>query len=440
MLCMGRAASLMGPYCVLNRLTMSKTFAAALLMVCSAATVAPALAEEWPQWRGLRSDGTWRGPQLREDWSEQGLRQVWRAKIGGGYAGVIAVNGRVYTMDMQKEPTQHERVLCFDAATGKLLWSHNYDAQYGDLDYGSGPRSAPTYYDGRIYTLGAVGHIRCLDAETGKLLWSKTPGKEYQMKLPTWGVAASPVIDGDLVIYHPGGTPDGSLMAFDRRTGEERWRSLGEVAGYATPRLVQWQGRKLLVAWTPEFIRGLDPATGRVLWSVPYKVTYGVSMATPVIEEGIVFVCGYWEGSKAIRLGEQPEDAQLLWEDNRNLRGVMSQPLYRDGHVYMIDRHHGLTCFHLETGHKLWDDGNQLTPRSRNPQASLMWLGDSDRMLALNAEGELVLARLSPEGYQELSRAKIIGPTWAHPAMSGNYLYARSDEELVCVELPVKGE
>ncbi|MBC8113684.1 MAG: hypothetical protein H7062_04860 [Candidatus Saccharimonas sp.] len=113
----------------------------------------------------------------------------------------------------------------------------------------------------------------------------------------------------------------------------------------------------------------------------------------------------------------------------------MSQPLYRDGHVYLLDKQYGLTCFELQTGRKLWDDNNQTTPRGRNPQASLVWLGDTDRAIILNEEGELILTRLNPEGPREQSRTKIIGPTWAHPAFAGTRIFARSDSELVCVSL-----
>jgi outer membrane protein assembly factor BamB len=145
-------------------------------------------------------------------------------------------------------------------------------------------------------------------------------------------------------------------------------------------------------------------------------------------------VSGYYEGAKAIRLGPDAT-AAVVWEDRRNLRGLMSQPLYRDGHGYLLDKRHGLTCFELRTGRKLWDDGNRTTPKGRNPQATLVWAGDGDRALILNSEGELILARLNPAGYQEQSRTRIIGPTWAHPAYAGDRVYARSDSELVCVSL-----
>ena len=208
-----------------------------------------------------------------------------------------------------------------------------------------------------------------------------------------------------------------------------------EEAGYATPILIESHGSRQLVCWTPTHVRGLDPRDGTLLWSVPFEVTYGTSIATPIFQEGIVLVSSYWEGSQAIRLGEDPADAQVVWEDRRNMRGLMSQPLYRDGYGYLLDKRHGLTCFELATGKKIWDDGNRMTPKGRNPQATLVWLGDGDRAIVLNSDGDLILARLNPEGYREQSRTNIIGHTWAHPAYAGHSVFARSDTELVCVSL-----
>ena len=144
--------------------------------------------------------------------------------------------------------------------------------------------------------------------------------------------------------------------------------------------------------------------------------------------------------SSKFRLGRRAEDAELIWEESRNLRGLMAQPLYREGYVYSIDHQHGLTCFELATGMKIWDDGNRMTPRGRNPQATLVWLGERDRAIILNELGDLILARLNPDGYHEQSRTNIIArkegaPIWAHPAYAGTKVYARSDTELVCVEL-----
>jgi formylglycine-generating enzyme required for sulfatase activity/outer membrane protein assembly factor BamB len=395
--------------------------------------------EDWPSWRGPRGDGTWRGPVVADNWPEGAMRRLWRQPVGGGHAGVVAAAGRVYIMDYQPPPDkgkEAERVLCFEAATGKPLWTHVYQVSYKGLAYGNGPRAAPTVSGGRLYTLGAVGHLYCLDAGTGEPFWSRDLIGQERARLPTWGFAASPVVFEGLVIIHAGAQPQGCLLALDRRTGREVWRNLDDPAGYATPRLIDAPTGLQLVAWTPSHVRGLDPHTGKLLWSIPFEVTYGTSIATPAYADNIVLVSGYYEGTKAIALGKEPGAIKLLWQDRSNLRTLMSQPLCRGGRGYLLDRRHGLTCFELATGRKLWDDGYRLTPKGRNPQVTLVWLGDGDRALALNSEGDLVLARLSPAGYKELARANIIGPTWAHPAYAAGCVFARDDQELVCVRLP----
>ena len=400
-------------------------------------------AEDWPRWRGPHGDGTWQPPVgLPEKWPTQGPDRIWSAPLAPGYSGISVINGRVYTMDRPwrtsaddaKQPDDKERILCLDGATGKEIWSHIYDAVYEKVDYPKGPRCTPTIHDGRVYTLGTVGHLHCLDAVSGKILWAKNLVKETSAKIPEWGLAASPVIEGDLVIVHAG-LPKGCYAAFHRVSGKEIWRSGDDPAGYGTPIVISHAGTRMLVGWTPEHILALRVSDGKLLWKIPYKIQYGVSIATPIFQEGIILICGYWDGSKAIKLGERPEDAELLWEENRFLRGLMDQPLYRQGHVYLLDKQYGTVCFKLADGKKLWTDENRLHPRGRDPQVSMVWLGDSGRAIALNAQGELILIKLSPDGLEEQSRAKIVGPTWAHPAYAGEYAFARDDEQIVCVRL-----
>jgi hypothetical protein len=421
------------------------------------------VADDWPRFRGPRGDGTWDAPKLPAAWPEGGPKVVWKKPVGGGYAGVTVADGRAYTLDLEapipprpkgaaddSKPDGVERVLCFDAATGRELWSHKYPVKYRELGgYANGPRTSPTIHDGKVYTLGAVGHLFCFDAKSGKVIWEHDTVGMFKARVPEWGFAGSPVIDGNKVIVHLGAQDGGCVIAFDRLTGKELWRSLDDPAGYCTPAIFDTPAGRLLVLWTPKHVHALDPATGKPHWKVPYEVTYGVSIASPIYREGIVFVTGYWEGSKAIKLGAKPADHELLWSDTKNLRGLMAQPLYRDGHVYSIDKNLGLTCFELKTGKKLWDDDNQLTPKGRNPHASIVWLNDTDRALALNSAGELVLLRLHPKGYEEQSRAKVLnGQVWGHPAFAGRFMFAKTDGaeawrkagqcELVCVELVEK--
>jgi outer membrane protein assembly factor BamB len=399
---------------------------------------------DWPQWRGPRRDGTWRGPKLPERLDAK-LPVEWEVAIGGGYAGVIVSAGKCLVFDKvgtKNDSKELERILCFDAKNGKQIWSHEYEQAYGDLAYGNGPRAAPTVYDGRVYSLGALGKLTCLNLKNGKQIWSKDLIADFNGRPPTWGYSASPLVyhssdskQIDLLIVVAGGTDQRGVLAFDLKSGELVWKRLDDKAGYSWPVVVKRKSGDQLVYWSPSHIRGLAANTGKLLWSVPYKVAEGVSIATPIVHDNIALVCGYWAGSRAIKLAGTPSNTKLLWEENRYLRGLMSQPLYKDGLVYLLDKQYGITCFELKTGKKLWDDKNQLTPRGRNPQASLCWIGDSDRILALNAEGELILARCNKTGYTEFSRSKIIDPTWAHPAYSGNRIYARSDSKIVCVRL-----
>lgn len=389
---------------------------------------------DWASWRGPRGDGTWHGPPLGNRWPDAGLPVRWRKPIGGGYAGVSVAQRRVLTMD-RPAGEQRERVQCRDARSGEMLWENAYEAVYEGLDYDSGPRAAAMIHDGRVYTLGAVGHLRCLDAATGKAIWVKDTVAELNAKRPVWGFSASPVIWKNLLIAHLGAEPGGCLVAFDHQSGQEVWRAGLDPAGYCTPILIELESGPQLVCWTPLHVMGIAPKSGQVLWSIPYEVKYGVSIASPIFQENLLLVSGYWEGTKAIRLGPDSRDAKLAWTDRNLLRGLMSQPLYRDGQVYLLDKFYGLSCFELATGRKLWDDQKTMTPKGAHPQATMVWTGHGDKALVLNSDGQLILARFNPDGYQELSRTKIIGPTWAHPAFSGRFIYARDDKELVCVEL-----
>ncbi|MBP90353.1 MAG: hypothetical protein CMJ64_27215 [Planctomycetaceae bacterium] len=396
----------------------------------------PTVGEDWPRWRGPRGDGTWHAPKLPAVWPEGGLSRVWRRELGGGYGGVAVSEGRVYVMDRQRESEDVERILCFEAINGEPLWSHAYPIDYSGVSYDNGPRATPTVLQGRVYTLGAVGRLFCLDAASGELVWSQDLVADFAARVPIWGLSASPVVYEDLLIVHLGGEPDACFIAFDRNTGEERWRTLPDPAGYATPILVEHSGKRQLVAWTPTNVRGLDPATGESFWTIPFEVNYGTSIASPIFQEGLVLVSSYYDGSQAIRLSADGKSAEVAWHDRRNLRGLMMQPLYRDGYAYLLDKRHGLTCFELATGKKVWDDDNRMTPKGRNPQATMVWLGDEDRAIVLNSDGDLILVRLNRKGYREESRTNIVGRTWAHPAYAGNCVYARSDTEIVCVLLP----
>jgi outer membrane protein assembly factor BamB len=393
------------------------------------ASIAPAA--DWPEWRGPDRRGIWKDVALPAKLSPDRVRPRWKVPVGGGYSGIAVVGKRIYTMDRPPGPPARERVVALDRESGRTLWSHEYAAEYGDLDYGNGPRSTPTVHGGRVFTLGTVGHVHALDAESGEVIWRVDAVRSLDARIPTWGHAASPLIADGLVILQVGARPAGTVVAFDASSGMERWRALDDRPGYSSPIVVQDPARHEIVAWTADSVAGMAPATGALLSTVPFKSTYDVAIISPVYHDGLLLVSGYWEGSKAIRLAEG-KPPEVRW-GGKTLSCLMSTPLLRDGHLYALDKDEGLFCIEWGTGKVLWKDGHRVTPKARNPQAFLVWAGE--RAAILNELGELILARLSPQGYAEEGRASIVGKTWAPPAFSGQDVFARNDTELVRVEI-----
>jgi outer membrane protein assembly factor BamB len=404
----------------------------ALLVLClSTSTIA---ADDWPQWRGLKRDSVWREKGLPEKITADGLSPRWKQPIGGGYGGIAVAGGRVYVMDRQTKPREVERVLCLSAESGKQLWVREYAVNYNKMDYGNGPRSTPTVHTGRVYTFGAVGHLHCLDAATGEIIWSHDTVREFKGRVPTWGHACSPLVDGDRLIVQIGGE-NACLVAFDCKTGKEIWRALADRPGYSSPVLIEGKFGRQLIYWTAEHLKGLDPATGKVRWQVPHTTEYDVTISDPVWHDGVLLVSDYWTGSLAYQLSERGDDPKLLWQGKR-LSLLMSTPLTRDGHVYALDKDKGLKCIEVKTGKVKWD-GEFVTPRGHNPQASLVWAGEN--ALIFNELGELIQARLTPAGFREVSKVSVVKDgTWANPAFADGCIYARNDKEIV--RLGLKGK
>jgi outer membrane protein assembly factor BamB len=389
---------------------------------------------EWPRWRGPTGDGFWQPKGLPTDFAEREPVQQWKLPVGKGYGGVTIVAGRVYLMDRQTAPQEIERVLCLDLKDGKPVWQHTWPVTYGEMGgYATGPRASVTISEGKAYVLGATGMAWCFDAATGKVLWQCDTVKKLQARVPQWGFAASPFLWQGNVLLHVGVENNGSVIALDQRTGKEVWRGGSDPAGYCTPEIIEHNGQKQLIQWGPENVQSLNPDNGQTLWTYPYKITYGVSIAQPIYRDGLLMVSGYWHGTKVLVPDATPK---LVWEEDKKLCGLMSAPLFKDDKVYLLDKHAGLSCFELKTGKILWQDGNQLTPKDRNPHMSLVWLDQARDLVALlNASGELIYAKLKTDGAEVLARHQVIGKTWAHPAFTQDSLVARSDTEVTAWKL-----
>ena len=429
----------------------------------------PAWADDWPQWMGPNRDGTWKETGILRKFPPGGPKKLWSVPIGGGYAGPAVADGKVYVADYQSDDpnrgnnpggttkrTGKERVLCLDAATGKELWKHEYNCPY-NVSYGAGPRCTPTVAGGRVFALGTMGDLRVLDADKGTLVWKKDFKTDYNAKTPLWGFAGHPLVYKDTVICLVGG--DSLLVAFDTATGKEVWKALttpGEgKAGYSPPTLIEAGGAKQLVIWHPEKLVGLNPDTGKRYWDVPLKPAYEMSIMAPVQYKDRLFAGGIGWAGVTLKLDPDKPAVTEVWRGVSNkangLYPVNSPPLVEDGVLYGTDQPGCLRAVELDTGKRLWATtlpviGKDEDPEDRRAHGSgtAFLVKNGDRYFIFGESGHLVIAKLSPKGYEEIDRAKLLDPTneafqrpvvWSHPAFANKCVFARNDKEIVCYSL-----
>jgi outer membrane protein assembly factor BamB len=424
------------------------------LSVCSAIAAGVAIpratsrADDWPQWRGADRLGRWSESGLATSLPPGQMPLVWSVPISSGYSGPVVANGRVFVTD-KLEAT--ERVLCFNEADGKELWKHEYASVYKNVGYPAGPRASVTVDQGQAFALGTMGNLHALDAATGKVSWHRDLNADFQIDMPIWGISASPLVYRDLVIVHIGAADGASIIALDRQTGKERWRSLNDRAQYSAPIVIRQSNRDVVVVWTGDNVVGLDPLTGKPHWQIPFKPTkMPIGVPTPVVEGERLFISSFYDGSMMIRIPSDRLTAEKLWhirgKDERNteaLHAMIGTPLFRNGYVYGVDSYGQLRCLNADTGARVWED-TTATPQERWSTIHMVQHGENTWML--NELGELLIATLTPEGFTEKSRSKLIEPTlpqlpsrrkgrgvcWSHPAFANRHVFARNDEQLVC--------
>jgi len=417
----------------------------------------PSLAgDDWPQWGGPRRDFSWNETGIIEKFPAGGPKVVWRTKVETGYTGPAIAGGRVFLMDYtisegdpKPDPSKRnqlkgtERVICLDATTGKQLWEHKYDSPYA-ISYPEGPRCTPVVDGDRVYTLGAEGQLICFQASDGKILWDKQLKTAYGMKeSPLWGFAAHPLVQGDLLYCVVGG--EGSVaVAFDKLTGEERWRSLSaREPGYCPPTILTIGGKEQLVIWHAEAINGLDAKTGSILWSQKLEPNYGMAIAAPVTDGTRLYASGL-AVSSAFQFTDGATSPATLWADGKGFTTSHSPVLAHQGFIYGVDRLGWLRCIDFRTGERKWQTTEPVVgPRPVNPGTAFI-VRNGDRYFIAAETGELTIARLTPEKYEKISSVKLLEPThesfghlalWSAPAYSNGCIFWRNDKEIICVSL-----
>jgi len=242
------------------------------------------VADDWPQWRGPRRDGSWKEANIMDAFPPRGLQICWRVPVGRGWCSPVVAHGRVCVTDAEiTPPISRERVVCFDELTGKLLWIHQYEVGYPEWAFSpdaGGPRATPIIRDGKLFTLGAMGHLFCLDVVKGGVVWAKILSKEYGVKEFT-GITASPLIEEGLLILYMCGKPGACVVAFDRNSGKEVWRALDDSFTYSSPIVVTAGGKRQLIVWTQEAVTSLDPKTGQTWWREQLHTPGDAAVSTP---------------------------------------------------------------------------------------------------------------------------------------------------------------
>jgi outer membrane protein assembly factor BamB len=441
------------------------------VLLAAVVWTAPAYADDWPEWLGPKRDGVWRETGLIDQFPKDGPKELWRKPIGGGYGGPAVVGDRVYVMDRERpvgedgkpaRPTRagipgKERVLCLDATDGKQIWKHEYDCPYR-VSYPCGPRCTPLVRDGRVYALGAMGDLCCLDTAKGDVVWSKNLMKEYKLdKPPVWGWATHPLLDGDLLYCHVGG--EGSaVVAFNKKDGSEAWKALTtDEIGYSPPMIFDLSGKKTLVSWLSDSVNGLDPSTGKVLWTHPYPkgTRPGVNIATVSRDKDRLFLTSFYFGPMMLEISGDKPEAKVLWKNKstnpdapEGLNTTMTTPVLKDGHIFGIDGNGKLLCYKSDTGEEVWGT-KEVLGENMGPCATAFLVPVGDHTILFNDQGDLILADLTPKGYKEISRAHLLDTSqhsfgrdvvWCHPAFAQKCVFVRNDKEIVCVSLAAVNE
>jgi len=437
-------------------------------LICTLAAIgltaaAPQIsAEDWPGWMGANRDGVYTESGVMDQIPSSGLKVKWRKPIEGGYAGPAVADGRVFVFDYERKagdivnnPGQRaalqgsERLLVFDQETGETLWKYEYDCPY-KISYPVGPRCTPTVDGDRVYLLGSEGDLTCLNTASGERVWSRSFKNDFGAEVPIWGFSGHPLVEGDVLYCQVGGQGQG-VVAFDKTSGEVRWKALDAKAGYAPPAMIEFAGTKQLLIYHPTAVEGLDPTNGQSYWQMPIVPSFEMSISRPMIEGDLMYASGIRTESVLMELSNEKPDVKELWRGKRDMSVFTSNmtPIIKDGIIYGTDCNVGsLMAVDTKDGSRLWETFAATKPGEKrfvnHGTAFLTRIADTDRYLIMSENGDLILANLTKDAYKELGRFTVLEPTseafgrsvvWSHPAYANRTAYIRNDKEIVAVDI-----
>ena len=371
------------------------------------------------------------GISAKADWDPEfpggEAKILWKAELGTGFSSFSVVGGKLYTMGNRDD---RETVWCLDALSGELVWKHEYDCPLDPKYFEGGPTSTPTVEGGRVYTLSRRGQVFVFDAAGGDLIWGRDLADEHGLPMPSWGFSGSPLVVGDKLILNLGA----SGVAVAKADGEVLWISDPEEAGYSSPLLVERGKTKMVLLGRSKSWAAIDLEEGEEVWSQRWLTRYGVNAADPILVDGgaqVLISSGYGKGAALLGWPEEGDEPEVIWQ-NKSLRSQMNPAVLVDGHLYGVDGDAGtanaLKCIELGSGEEKWSVEKIGT-------GGVTVAGG--RLIVLSARGELIIAPVSPEGFEPISRAQVLGgKCWTVPVLSNGLIYCRNAEgEMVCVDV-----
>jgi outer membrane protein assembly factor BamB len=383
---------------------------------------------DWPRFRGpaLDSQVTWKTGVT--DWTTSPPRELWRLPVGPAWSSFACVAGRLFTQEQQGES---EVVCCLDAANGRLIWQSQIDSRFSDVVAGPGPRSTPTFDDGRLFTLGPRAMLIAHDAATGAELWRHDLMQELDAQLPVWGFSGSPIVVGEAVLVYAGGKDDHGLCAWNKQTGEPLWSRAQRGMNFSTAQPVTIDGVTQVLFAAPDGLESLDPATGQVLWS--HKPTGwqvpGKCQPQQISPRSVVVPLG--DGVGLARLDVALHEGQ--WQvterwSSRALKPSFNDFVHHEGFLYGFDQNI-FACISAEDGTKRWKNG-------RYGFGQLLLLAADHRLIVASEGGDLILLETNPEKLVERGRVTAsTEKTWNHPIVAGQTLFFRNGAETVAYQL-----
>ncbi len=377
----------------------------------------------WPQWRGPTRDSHVTGPAWPDKLAGAALKQLWRVELGGpSYSGPVVTADRVFVTETPDRT--HEAVRALDRDTGKEVWRTDWEAEHVTVPAyarGNGEwiRSTPAFDGECLYVGGMRDLLLCLDAATGKERWRVDFVARYGTPVPPYGFACSPLVDGDDVYVQAGA----SFLKLDKKTGKTLWRALpyessanGGTA-ISSPVFATLAGKRQLLVQQPRLLAGVDPDSGKVLWSAEVPSFRGTNIITPTVYRDSVLTSAFGGRTFLFRVAQADGrwTAEAAWDNPA--QGYMSSPLVVGKHAYVHLRSQRVACLDLQTGEERWTT-SELFGRYWSMVAN------GDRILALDQRGTLYLLRANPDKFDLLdSRPVSDQETWAHLAVCGDQLF-----------------